>query len=137
MAAFARHFVEDHAQAGRLCPELPERLIAVTDIDLLSMMLRNVVDNALKYSPEGSPVSLVVEQQQGGFRMAVSNAVGAAGLPDPDKLFKKYYRAEGALTVGGLGLGLYWVHEVMRRMGGHIRYFPDHDQVVFELWLPR
>ena len=69
------------------------------------------------------------------------NAVGKAGLPDAQRVFDKYYRAEGAHQRTGSGLGLYLVKSLAEHTGGGITHRVDTDaggapQAVFELWLP-
>ncbi len=119
-------------------------LSACVDATLLRLMLRNLLDNALRYSPPAGTVQVALAAQahegRAGFEIAVRNAAGRAGLPDPERLFGKYYRAPRAQHLSGTGLGLYWVHEVATLNGGHIRYRPlcrdGIDHAVFTLWLP-
>ncbi len=123
-------------------PGLPARV----DAGLLRLMLRNLLDNALRYSPAGSTVQVTLSPQpqdgRDGFEIAVRNAAGRAGLPDAQRLFGKYYRAPRAQHLSGTGLGLFWVHEVAALNGGHIRYQPVSSSIdgaegaEFTLWLP-
>jgi signal transduction histidine kinase len=66
----------------------------------------------------------------------VSNAPGDAGRPDPEQLFKKYWRGAGATRHAGSGLGLYLSSLIARRLGGELRYQPEMTDVRFVLWLP-
>jgi signal transduction histidine kinase len=95
-----------------------------TDSVLLSVVLANLVDNALKYSPENSVVSfhasLLTGHQPPMVRFCVSNAVGIAGMPDTDRLFEKYYRSPAAQHQVGSGLGLYLVRGLVGSLGGII-----------------
>lgn len=136
-AGLLRQLVEEHPQATRLHSILPGVLVADVDADLLLMAVRNLVDNALKYSPSGSAVQLLLAPAAGSFRIQVRNLPGDAGFPNPERLFRKYYRADGAMTQSGMGLGLYWVSSVMPRLGGRIEYAAEQGEVVFTLWLPR
>jgi signal transduction histidine kinase len=94
-------------QRGEGLPNVPVH----TDPLLLRTVLANLIDNALKYAPEGSPVHvrLAARSQSGraGIGIAVENALGKVGLPDPNRIFTKYYRAPGAHQQSGSGLGLY------------------------------
>lgn len=110
------------------------------DPQLLSIALNNLVDNALKYATPRSMVRISANPQahkrRDGILMYVSNTAGSAGLPDPGKVFKKYYRGAKAHSMTGSGLGLYLVHTVARLLGGWVRYAPAADEVRFELWVP-
>ena len=110
------------------------------DTQLVSVILGNLIDNALKYSPPGSPVDVrmgrIVENGMGGTRIAVSNLVSTAGMPDPNQVFNKYYRAPGAHGKVGSGLGLHISAGFAARMGGWLRYLPSPKRVQFELWIP-
>lgn len=115
-----------------------------TDRVLLSVVLGNLVDNALKYSPEGSTVRLQAEllggHQVPTVRFCVSNSVGAAGMPDENQLFEKYYRNPAAQYQIGSGLGLYLVRGLVGALGGSINYRPwssgGSQQIDFEVQLP-
>ena len=111
-----------------------------TDVQLLNVILSNLMDNALKYSPVESTVSIsaTAEVQKGnaGLSISVCNQPGAAGLPDPGQVFNKYYRAPGAHGRTGSGLGLHISEGFARKLGGALRYEPGLDAVKFVLWIP-
>ena len=67
--------------------------------------------------------------------LAVSNAIGYAGAPNPQHVFEKYYRAPQAHAFTGSGLGLHIALALARLMGGELHYQPSVDRVVFELRL--
>lgn len=109
----------------------------IADAEILTLMIQNLMDNALAYSPPESPVELEIQTREGGHALVVRNRVGSAGPPDLSRLFKQsYYQAKPRGNDAGLGLGLFWVHEVARRMGGSLAYHPDGVYVEFSLWLP-
>ena len=115
-----------------------------TDSVLLSVVLANLVDNALKYSPENSVVSLhaslLTGHQPPMVRFCVTNAVGTAGMPDRDRLFEKYYRSPAAQHQVGSGLGLYLVRGLVGSLGGTIDCRSSQGDggphLVFEVLLP-
>ncbi len=114
--------------------------VCTTDSELLGVVLRNLCDNALKYgSPHavvGLTATLARSRGRAGIRIAVINAPGPAGMPDPRRVFKKYYRAPGAHGKTGSGLGLHIAQGCARRLGGWLCYRPATAEVRFELWLP-
>lgn len=111
-------------------------------VPLIHLMMRNLVDNALKYSPPGSAVQLLAQVRVGAVDgeqwlvIGVSNEVGAAGFPDPGQLFRKYYRADRAKDIAGTGLGLYWVRGMARILGGDIEYASEGRSIRFALAMP-
>ncbi|HUP33131.1 MAG TPA: PAS domain-containing protein [Gaiellaceae bacterium] len=93
------------------------------DPDALRQVLVNLVENAVKYSPEGGRVELELAPQDGGLRFAVRDR--GLGIPasEHERIFEKFFRLDPNLSrgVGGTGLGLYISRELVRRMGGRIR----------------
>lgn len=137
VAALVAEACAEHAARARLRLNLPPALLAGVDAHLLGLMLRNLLDNAIKYSPEDSAVDVVVAAgEEATWCLTVRNLVGATGFPDVEQVFRKYYRSPLAMRRSGMGLGLYWVRGVARRMGGDVRYARDEDNVVFRLCLP-
>lgn len=137
VAGLLRGFIDEHPQASRVQAVLPGVLVANVDADLLLMAIRNLVDNALKYSPPADRIRVILSSAADGFSLQVRNPPGMAGFPSPERLFRKYYRADGAMTQPGMGLGLYWVSSVLPRLGGRIAYVAEQGEVVFTVWLPR
>jgi PAS domain S-box-containing protein len=93
------------------------------DADGLRQVLVNLVENAVKYSPNGGLVELELQQVDGRVRFAVRDR--GLGIPaaEQERIFEKFFRLDPNLSrgVGGTGLGLYISRELVRRMGGRIR----------------
>lgn len=111
-----------------------------SDLQLVSIVVANLLDNALKYSPDLSEVKVFISQQvrEGvlGVSLLVSNLAGAAGKPDADRVFQKYYRAKKAEGKSGSGLGLYLTEGIADLLGGKVTYRSAESRIEFELWLP-
>ncbi len=114
-----------------------------TDSQLLTICLANLVDNALKYSPSHSPVTVRVQPKKAavgepvdGVVVSVGNRIGPAGVPDAARIFSKYYRNPGAMSKSGSGLGLYLTHSIAQLLGAQLSYQVDGEQVEFSLWIP-
>jgi PAS domain S-box-containing protein len=92
------------------------------DPDKVGRILINLVDNAVKYSPDGGPV--VVRVAQAGSRVRFSVADRGLGIPPAEqrRIFEKFYRLDPDMTrgVGGTGLGLYICRELVQRMEGRL-----------------
>jgi two-component system, sensor histidine kinase LadS len=136
LSALLQHWLSRHPHRARLQADLPDALAARLDAGLL-LLLGNLVDNALKYSPPDGAVHLQLRDVGVQFELAVRNAVGRAGWPDETRLFQKYYRSATAQRDSGSGLGLYWVRAVCEMLGGDVRYAREADEAVFTLVLPR
>lgn len=119
-----------------LQPRLP-RLFG--DPDLLGQVLINLVDNAIKYTPEGGTITISALVEGDEIRIDVAdNGVGipAENLP---RIFERFYRVEKARTrdMGGTGLGLAIVKHIVKGHGGRV----DVKSVigkgtVFSIFLP-
>jgi signal transduction histidine kinase len=135
LAALLAECAEQAPQAERIRLALQPGARAHVDGVLLRLMVRNLLDNALRYGDPNVPVTLQLEASATSARITVRNAPGRGGWPDPGQLFQKYYRAPSALFCSGTGLGLYWVAQVARLMQITVRHVPDPHHVVFELCL--
>jgi PAS domain S-box-containing protein len=101
----------------------PEALTPVSgDEDKLRQVLLNLIDNAVKYSPDGGRIQIEVEQRDSGLRIAVRDQ--GLGIPhgEEQRIFGKFYRVDPQQSrgVGGTGLGLYISRELVRRMEGRV-----------------
>jgi signal transduction histidine kinase len=92
------------------------------DPDKVGRVLINLVDNAVKYSPDGGSVTVRIEEAGSCVRFAVADE--GLGIPPAEqrRVFEKFYRLDPNMTrgVGGTGLGLYICRELVRRMDGRI-----------------
>ena len=93
------------------------------DENKLRQVLVNLVDNAVKYSPEGGRVELRVRSENGSCLIEVADE--GLGIPadECERIFEKFYRLDPQQTqgVGGSGLGLYICRELVERMNGRLR----------------
>ena len=116
-----------------------------TDVILLRTIIANLLDNALKYSPPDSPVTLSIRhtvEELGqlnkiqGITITVQNRVAAEDIPDKDLIFTKYYRGTLANRVSGSGLGLYIVKSMSQLLGGELSFSSNDNYVTFKIWIP-
>ena len=137
VCALMQEVCRSHPEYRRLKCTLPDLLMAKVDRQLLALMLMNLIDNAVKYSPENTDIPVILQQlDELRWELCVRNLAGPVGFPDEAQVFTKYYRAELAISKSGMGLGLYWVRGVARRMGGDALYQRDQQWVVFKVCLP-
>jgi two-component system phosphate regulon sensor histidine kinase PhoR len=92
------------------------------DKDKVRQVLVNLVENAIKYSPDGGTIEVGVAPHEDDVRFWVRDE--GLGIPDGEekKIFEKFYRLDPQMSrgVGGTGLGLYICNELVTRMGGRI-----------------
>jgi two-component system sensor histidine kinase KdpD len=99
-----------------------ERLPRVwADAELMSLALRQLIDNSLKFSPPASPIEIAAEAA--GERVIVRIRDHGPGIPEweRERIFEKFYRREMAKDrVPGSGLGLHIAREIVRAHGGDL-----------------
>jgi signal transduction histidine kinase len=121
----------------------PERIDVHADRDRLDQVLTNLIENAVKYSPDGGPVRVVAERRGGEVEVRVSDA--GIGIPPEhrDHVFERFYQADGDAgrrRFGGLGLGLYISRAIIDAHGGRIWAAPNVEDgagSVFGFRIPR
>ena len=133
IVALVRAVIADSRDPTRIHARLAATLTLETDGRLLRIILSNLLDNALKYGKAGEPIAIDLIAQGTRLCLAVSNAIGSVGAPDPQRVFEKYYRAPQAHAFTDSGLGLHIAIALGRLLGGELHYRLVDQQVVFEL----
>jgi two-component system sensor histidine kinase KdpD len=127
---------QNHKLALELEPGLPMLRL---DPVLFEQVLFNLLDNAAKYAPSGTTITLRARRESGTVRVQVLDE--GPGLPEEDRerIFDKFYRVRVAdKKRAGTGLGLAIARGFMEAMGGTITAAnrSDHDGAIFTLTLP-
>jgi PAS domain S-box-containing protein len=107
----------------KLKVDAPEGLPRVSaDLDKVRQVLVNLVENAIKYSPDGGEVEVGAKAREEFIRFHVRDEGLGVAPEEQERIFEKFYRADPQMTrgVGGTGLGLYICKELIGRMGGRI-----------------
>ena len=127
--------LQDRLDEVRLQDSLP---VADADFDFVRQALRQLLDNALKYSPPGSP--LTISARAGEGRIVISVADRGAGIDEQEQLriFDKFFRArEHRFRVPGTGMGLAIAKGIVEAHGGKIWVTSEPGQgTVFSFSLP-
>ena len=120
--------------------ETPETAQALVDPLRVEQVLTNLIDNAIKYSPEGGPISVRLSRTDGCFEVAVRDRGVGVAPEHRAHIFDRFYQAQagGPLTsMAGMGLGLYISRQIVELHGGTIRAnFPDDGGTEFVVTLP-
>jgi signal transduction histidine kinase len=111
-----------------LTTDIPADLSAVSgDFEALRRVIRGLIDNAIKYTPEGGRITVSAREIENGMAISVSDT--GKGIPETDlpHIFSKFYRVieEGAsdssgTAAPGVGLGLYLAQHIVSQMEGQI-----------------
>ncbi|MBB6428167.1 sensor histidine kinase [Sphingopyxis sp. JAI128] len=107
------------------------------DVPMLKTALANVIDNALKYSPDDSEVHVRLHPA-GDRHLSISVADEGIGISEKDRpfIFDKYYRAAGAAKRAGAGIGLHLVQTIVKAHGGEIELASSGAGTEFRIILP-
>lgn len=100
----------------------------------LEIALSNLVENALRYTPAGESVQIVVRTVAEGVELTVMDRGPGVSEELRSRVFDRFFTTDGER--GGTGLGLAIVRAIARAHGGEVQYRPIHGQSSFTMWLP-
>lgn len=101
--------------------DCPEQLSVPHDRKWTSEALFNILDNAVKYTPENGKITVTVECWE--LYLKISIADTGKGIPEKYQgaIFKRFYREDDVHDVEGIGIGLYLAREIITMQGGYIK----------------
>jgi two-component system sensor histidine kinase KdpD len=111
----------DGRGADRIALAAKPALRAWADRELTLLALRQLIDNALKYSGASSQVLLSADTDHAAVIMRVSDQGPGIPARDAERVFEKFYRRTPAQQIPGTGLGLHIAREIARIHGGDLR----------------
>ena len=126
---YSRRFDEDIAPDCRI----------TGDKMMLQMVVSNLLENAVKYTPEDKPISIALTTAQNNIMLRIADE--GAGIPDSEKknVFNKFYRIgnEESRKTKGTGLGLYLTNKIVEQHKGRITIKDNKPSgSIFEITLP-
>ena len=127
---------EKNVQIELICDE---DLQAQINAALLEQAVVNLLDNAVKYSPQGQTVQLEASQENSDIVIRVRDHGGGIAAEHLPRLFERFYRVDKARSrkLGGTGLGLAIVKHIAQSHGGHATVESTPGQgSIFSLHLP-
>ncbi|MFA5915195.1 MAG: sensor histidine kinase KdpD [Burkholderiales bacterium] len=108
-------------QGRKVAVELPEDLPLVRiDGVLIERVLSNLIENAVKYTPPGSPIEIEAWAAGGEITVSVVDRGPGINPGDEERVFEKFHRAQPEGAVGGAGLGLTICRAIVEAHGGRI-----------------
>ena len=105
------------------------------DREALRTALSNILDNAVKFAPEGGRVGIEASSEEDGVRVSVTNTFEAISTEDLARLFDPFYRAKPT-RAGGSGLGLAITKKIVERHGGEIQAANTSDGLKVRIRIP-
>ena len=106
--------------------EVQENLSLRGDEKRLRQMLTILLDNALKYSPEGGDIAMTLERRGRFIRLRVWNTTDMPLPEDLSRLFERFYRADASRSTRGYGIGLSIAKAIVQAHNGRISICAAH-----------
>jgi two-component system phosphate regulon sensor histidine kinase PhoR len=123
----AHEFADRSAVASRRIeksplPSLGHAMIIHADREALALALRNLLDNAMKYSPDSSPVRVAVTALNGTVAVSIEDQGPGVSAQERREIFRKFTRGAAArsLNVKGTGIGLTMANQIVKAHGGRL-----------------
>ncbi len=104
--------------------ELPDEKVPIAgDPEAIGQMVDNLIDNAVKYTPENGAISAKLTVQQGSVELEVSDTGIGISPQHQQRIFERFYRVDKARSrdLGGTGLGLSIVKNIAEQHGGSVK----------------
>ena len=105
--------------------------------ELLREVWINLLDNAIKFSPEGETVTLTVREDEEALSVTVTNTGCEIPPEKQDKIFQKFYQADESHATTGNGVGLAIVKRIVDLHQGEIAVTSEHGTTTFAVTLPK
>ena len=113
-----------------------EDLIFNLDERWLKEAIHNLVDNAIKYSPNGSTINISIYKSYLNYNLDIENECKDLSEETLPKIFERFYRGANSVSKDGLGLGLFIAREIIEKHGGNIRASLDENRIKFSVDFP-
>ena len=113
-----------------------EDLIFDLDERWLKEAVHNLIDNAIKYSPNGSTVNISIYKSYLNYNLDIENECQDLSEENLPKIFERFYRGTNSVSKDGLGLGLLIAREIIEKHSGNIRASLDENRIKFSVDFP-
>ena len=110
---------------------------AVLDFNWTAEAVTNVLDNAVKYTPDGGIVGLAITEYPSYLRLDISD--NGIGIPEEEqaKIFGRFYRGKQSADVDGVGIGLSLTRDIINKQHGYIKVMSDKNGSTFSVFLKK
>lgn len=99
--------------------------------------LCNILDNAVKYTPEGGKITVTMTEYEMFCRIDVADTGVGVTEEELPKIFSRFYRGKNTAGYPGLGIGLYLTRRILSEEGGYIRAARSKSGSVFSVFVPK
>lgn len=113
-----------------IAPDFDEYTVRANE-EMLKQVWINLIDNAIKFSPEYGTVRVSVKEEQGALCVAVSNTGTPISAEDQGKIFNKFYQTDPSRSSEGSGVGLAVVKRIVDLHEGEITVHSDENMTTF------
>lgn len=131
--------VEVEALKKRVLIRKPEgeRIFCKFDMEWTLEAVRNILENALKYSPEGSEVRIEIAPNEAFTCIRIQDKGIGIREEEQGLIFERFYRSRDVKKEPGMGIGLYLAREIIARQGGYIEVRSEYAKgTCFCIYLP-
>ena len=104
--------------------------------ELLKQVWVNLIDNAVKFSPEGGTIEFTIRKNEKTISVSVLNSGETIPTEKQERIFHKFYQADESHTREGNGIGLAIVKKVTELHGGEVTVQSENDVTMFTVELP-
>ena len=115
----------------------PENLTVAHDSKWTAEALFNLLDNAVKYTPVGGKITVIVEEWEMYVEIKVIDTGKGISESNQAAIFRRFYREEEVHEQPGVGIGLYLAREIVTQQGGYIKVVSEIGKgSAFSIMLP-
>jgi two-component system sensor histidine kinase/response regulator len=130
--------IQADAKNIRLESHVDQPFQVYADRDMTNLVLRNLVANAIKFTPENGKITIRAKENRSFIEVSVTDTGVGISKENLDKLFNEYYTSKGTANESGTGLGLMLCKEFLTKNGGQLNIVSEEGiGSTFSFTLPR
>ena len=134
--AVEEHYASADAKNMTISCDIPDGLTARFDLRWTAEAVGNILDNAVKYAPEGTEITISACAYDMFVRIDIRDF--GCGIPEEEltHIWKRFYRGKNAESQKGVGIGLYLTANILNAEGGRVSADSSPEGSVFSVFLP-
>lgn len=134
--AIEAHYASADAKSMTISCGIPDGLTARFDLRWTAEAVGNILDNAVKYAPEGTEITISACAYEMFVRIDIRDF--GSGIPEEEltNIWKRFYRGRNAESQRGVGIGLYLTANILNAEGGRVSANSSPEGSVFSVFLP-